>query len=690
LKLFFRCTSVAPADFFATKLTNKKKFAQTYINQTHIPQTDTNIRGMEKRELRGLLGTDLRAKLLPAVGPLGELHPSALDRQALQPPHQEFERIDCRHPSGILALFASLDADLRARIKAIAENEPMPVMDVNKVQAIGEQLCRFGTQCDIRLLDPENPDPNVICLMQREELFAEISMSQESRYDIVEELVALKKQYCRDDTYNSNNSNNDMQYLARNLQLLITQVEKAFKSVRSLLESIHILCSAHLAVIEIVRKSYLCDLATLAREVLVTDKEDDLALCQQFGNNLITWADQTWSDLDTILLKILQSIQDFCGPIVNVFVYQLTVLREERKRLDPSNMKAAETSLAKQELLVKKIEQWEKFLEQTLNLAQYVRVKPCNAPDSPSFIALQHAMVVLDRTSGPSPARLAAFTTAKLLLSKTSVVEPVRSLLEQVHQANTEHKEDIAACSQQFQNLYIHFRDDTKKQHALVASLQRKYQLAEQDSMAARASDIEITPVHQARHLVVLQRMAEIKPQLEKETMHLTQLNEEFRKVSSLAASRSKKCPVFQFDHLKKQEDEAASRLSKIASEAAKLFERQKARACNGQTIQVEKKETECLNQFANACAQRNAALSNKLLEMPTKLKRETEAIKRSLDIILHWCLVQGGSVVAVRPGLLALEINAKLQRFMETRANLIVALHLFMRLKLFCDWKAT
>jgi hypothetical protein len=637
---------------------------------------------MEQRELRGLLGSrDGQAHLLRAVEPFGELYPRAGDRKIERPQAEEaqgYERINFRQPSVVLALFENLDAYLRGRLAAIANNEPLPTVNAQQALSIGNQLCSFGLHCDLSVDSPDDandgtdPDPHNIARLRPEELFRQLKMHNDSEYELVEQLISLKRQFSKRDM--------DAAYCEKIMDKLVVQVSDAFAHMRAQLESLNICFQSFLAILDIMRKKYLQDLATLVSEVRLIVKEDDMMLCQQFWKSVLSWHQESWQSIDDTLVAVLVEIQDFCAPVLNVLMFRLTGLHEERQKGKTQDRRA-------EDALSSRIERWQKFLDQTLSLAEYVRIKPCNSPDLPAVAALQHSIVLMDRVSGTSPARSQAFAAAKMLLANISVVTPVDELLTAVRAASLECKEEIDSCTTQFQGVFLEYRENLKRQHLLVEAKMRAYRLAEEE--AQRMTDGPVTADTLARLSVILRRVSDLKPVLEREQLVLSKISDHFKRVSALAASRSRKCPMAHLDGLKQLEKEARTRITRLANDTAQALERLNMTTSSDKSAQVEKMKNECLNRLNKVCVERNATVLAKLQQMPTHLQRETNEIKRTMDVIIQWCRVRGGNVAALPPQLLNLDVSGSLRHFLETRANLLIALHAFRRIKLFSDWAA-
>jgi hypothetical protein len=260
-----------------------------------------------------------------------------------------------------------------------------------------------------------------------------------------------------------------------------------------------------------------------------------------------------------------------------------------------------------------------------------------------------------------------------------------------VQKAYAECRDAITKSGKQFEALNVKFHEQFRKQNLLVSQLQKAFQISEQDSNAiANCPDSQlITSEQLARHMVILKRQAELKPQIEREQLALNRINDSYRRVSALAASQSMVCPsTVDLEPLKAKELQARERIKRLSLDSAGLLEKLQASASKGQSTQVDKTLDECLTRLNHACVQRDRAFLAKSQQISQLVQRSRLKLKRTQDLVIQWCVVNSSHRShSLRPQLLRLDVCDELRKFVETRANLLISLHLFHRIRMFHEW---
>lgn len=620
---------------------------------------------MDPRELDALFGTPAprSVPLLPAVEQFEELkHNPDLARRT----GPVFERISVDQPLAIVRLLHSMDTELKDRIRAIASNatgvKSRVELDVHKAEHIGNQLCYFGMQCDLTVQTPSNPNDYALL----PDLYDHLGLQENSCPAVLERLRELSV-HGEDPT---------AAVLADNLKHLVDHVESSYATLRSHIESVDLSLYAYIKLHKALRTKYMDDLFTWAHKVHLSTGEATLGFARDFERALLSWFAKFWAHTDNELLGLLVHLNQVCSPVINIFMFRLARLRD-----DPS------PTTAEEEHVLKRLRTWRDFLERIDTADEFVRHKSCPAPDTPGAMTLQFCVAELDRASGVSPGRTAAFASAKLLLARYSVVGLVQKLWTEMEAAHKVCKAEIERHAGEFKAVYAQYKAEVRTQTTTVNQLRSRYEIHDRDARAASSGEIDEYQL--ARHAAVLQKMANLRPELERAELRLRELTDHFARVSKLASSCDVRLPEVAFQALKAREALACEKLDKFCAASAKNLERMRCSSSQGQSTRVNQLEEECLTRLGKLCVERDAKFLQKMQELPQVLQKINVETERKLKVLGLYCEIRGPTRFShLRKDLAQLDVIGDFRRFVETRTGFVIALHLFQRLRALLEWQ--
>lgn len=626
---------------------------------------------MDVRELSALFEPEPQRKapgnLLPAVAHFEEVtqEPSELARA-----RPSFERVSLDRPDALMRLMHSMDADLKARIRAIAQNaagsRTQESLDVLKVQAIGDQLCYFGMQCDLAVEEPSDPNQYV----RLPELYEQLGLLPDSVSKCEKLLQELEV---------PGGSDEHARTLHVNLQLYVRKAEQAFAAARALVEHLDLSLVGYFTVHDSLRVKYLDDLCSWARQLSMSTSEATAGFAKDFETLLLLWHSKCWAQTDGQLLELLGKLHEFCSPVMNVFMFRLSQLREPEQSQDAQQYE--------QESLVKRMRLWRQLLQRILEAGDFVKHKSCPTPETPSAATLQFCVAELDRAEGVSPSRTAACDSARLLLANASLVGLVQKLWQDVEAAYQESKADVTRLASEFKTVYGHYREQLSLQTTIVRQLRARFVTHDRDAREASRSGPPEAQL--ARHSAAVRKMTELKPELDKAEVHLQRLTEHYGRASKVASGCDVRLPDPGFAALRRHEARARARLLTFCEQAATQLEQLRAKTSDGKSTQVRKLESACLTRLDMLCLQRDSDLTEKLRALPRALAKLQLDLKELARFVPQLCELRGPArFSALRQRLLRLDAPSELRRFVESRAGFVLALHLYRRLRALLEWK--
>lgn len=620
------------------------------------------MRAVSGSELGALLGGPSLGdpEFLPYVEPFDDC--GRVATKAL--PRQLFERVSVVQPAAATMLFHSLDDDLRAHIRNVQSvARGRHVLDTAKATMIGEQLLHFARRAGLGDFD----DPKLV--LRVADLDGELGLGPRDLQPIQRKLIDLI------DDLDANSD--EAEYMRRLLSLLSEHLVQMFGSAKAMVESLQNCLEPYAAYVDMLRTRYQDEIRALVKEIdlRTTDQNDSWAA--ETGNMLCEWHNNF--KLDGKLLLILSELQGYASAVVNVFRYKLLCVKKNLVFPENSDDEATLTTI---------LRTWQELLIRVEELMNIVIAKPGSAADSPALVALQQCLAILGRKAGPSEARTAAFAAAKILLSGISLVKPVEKLYSDIQAEGKRCEGDLLRIGKEFQQVYQKYQVDINKQRLIVQQMSSALSLLQAESEAACAVP-RLSAEHLARHSAVLTCMAEMQRDLAKEKLIFDQLAQSYGTLGALTASCSARLVQREFRTLDAEEQGAREKIYRQAFAAAKTFEVFRDEASLGLTQRLHQLLDECGNQLNQLCAQRDQLFTKITQHFPRLVEVSKARCTATVDTIGQYCSVHKAKLGYIRTKLSELPFAAAVRDFAETRADFVLALHLFQRLRGLADWAA-